>query len=407
MKHSFKYQLKDTAGKVKLAVWPVVHKLAWPAVWLRRRLRPHKLAVCRWEGNVTGCAEPLAVLCGGVNPHKEYLRQLIFENAPAETESATVRLIDAFRSKFSRAKDCGLVVLETNEGHFDWLNDGGWFFIPAWVRGEIRLPLSDKTLRSDSIKSIRRQIRKREFEYVAVRTPEDLKEFHNHMYMPYITQTFGAGAVMHTYDNVWGRCEEAGFDIVMIRSRSRPDLYLAGSLIIYEAAKPRLWSFGVRDGSVTLVREGVLSALYLFIFEYLHQQGFTKVNIGGSRPFLRDGVLTTKRRLSQTIVGGTWEGFALRVLDLKPATRAFLLNNPFFFRCQNLHHGAAFSEGPLTVETVTALDHANYYPGMHKLLLYFFNWNDQFRAADLPPEVAARVEVHNAAELVSGHLRLP
>jgi hypothetical protein len=393
------YQLKAAGQKMKLRAWPVVVRLAGPAIWLRRRLRPQKISLCRMEGVAAAGGLPLAIRCGAEHQQKEYLRQLFFTGVTRETEPVTIRQSDAFRPQNGR--NCGLVILETHQGLYEWLNDGGWFFLPQWVRGTVELPIAEKTLRNDTFRSIRRRIRQQEFEYTAVRTAEQFKDFYDNMHVPYITGTHGTAAVMRSHAELWARASEAGFDLIMVRKLSQPGVFLSGCLMIYEAEGPRLWTVGVRDGNIELVREGALSALYLFCFEHLVKQGFARVNLGGSRPFLQDGVLTLKKRLSQTISSGTWEGFALKVMELTPATRAFLAGNPFLFRIKDRFHGAVFSGAPLTAKTVVELERTHFYPGMDKLRLYFFEWNDQFRAADLPPEVAARVEVRKAAELVS------
>ena len=83
------------------------------------------------------------------------------------------------------------------------------------------------------------------------------------------------------------------------------------------------------------------------------------------------------------------------------------MNNPFFFISRGRVHGAVFTDAPLTVEMVEKLEHDFFYPGMNKLWLYFFQWDKNFRAADLPPELAARVELRDAAGVVSGRLHLP
>jgi len=407
MKQPQSHRLKMVREKFKARVWPVVHRLAWPVVWLRRHLRPHKIHLTRVEGVVVGGNETLAILCGATAQNKEYFLQLALQKVDQETDLGTVRLMDAFKPEYSRGKNAGLAVLETNQAMHQWLGDDGWFFIPAWLVGEIQVPLPEKALRSDTVRTIHRKIRKYGFEYEVTCEEARFKEYYDNMHVPYVTKEYGPTACLQSYAEMRTRCEAAGYALVLLRKKSQPDVIVAGGLVIYEPEKPRLWSFGVRDGNVELVREGVLAALYFFCFEHLAKQGFKLANMGGSRPFLRDGVLTFKKRISQSIVLGRWEGFAVRILELTPATKAFLLNNPFFFVSRGRVHGAVFTEAPLTAKMVEELEHAFFYAGMNKLLLYFFQWDKNFRTADLPPELAARVEVRDAAEVVSGRLHLP
>jgi hypothetical protein len=407
MKSPLARRFKTARQKIKMLVWPALLRLAWPVVWLRRRLRPHKISLSRVEGVIGGDGCPLAVLCGAVKQNKDYLLQLLFSSVTRETELGTVRLLDAFRPEFSRGKDFGLVVLETNQSLHGWLDDGGWFFIPCWVTGMVRLPLTEKVGRSDTLRTIKRKIRKHGFEYAVSRTEAQFKDFYENLHVPHISKIYGPAAFCQTYAEMWAKCAGEGFDLVLVRKQSRPDLVVAGCLILYEAAGPRLWALGVRDADLDLVQEGALSTLYYFCFDHVLKQGFGRLNMGGCRSFLRDGVLTFKKRLSQTLVHGRWEGFALKVLELTPATRLFLVNNPFLFQSKGRLFGAVFTEAPLTVATVAELDHDHFYPGMSRLLLYFFAGVETFQVADLPPELAARVEIRPAAGVVSGDLHLP
>jgi hypothetical protein len=155
------------------------------------------------------------------------------------------------------------------------------------------------------------------------------------------------------------------------------------------------------------VQQGMLAALYIFCFEYLHEKGFKHVNMGGSRPFLRDGVLKFKRKFSQTVTNGRWEGFSLKILSLTPVVRTFLMNNPFIFFTRGLLHGAVFTDTPLTVKTVQQFDHDYYHPGLAKLVIYTLHEPETFTTAGLPPELAARIEIRPAGKLLSGRKHLP
>ena len=393
--------------KFQAQIWPRMLKLAWPVVWLRRRLRPHKISITRVEGIVAGGEHPLTVLFGAVNQNRDYLLQLMFKEVNRETDNETVRLIDAFQPEFSRERTVDMVMLETNQALHGWLNDGSWFIIPTWVMGWVPLPPPEKVLRNDTIRSIGRRIRTHGHEYEVTHDLERFKDYFDNMHLPYITKSYGETACLESFEEMRERCQSAGFELILLRKKSRPDIFIAGCLVTHEADGPRLWSFGVRDGSLELLREGVLSSLYLFCFEHMKSKGFAEVNMGGSRPFLRDGVLTMKKRLGHSLRRGRWEGFSLKILKLTHGTKSFLINNPFVFQTDERLHGAVFTEEPLTRETVQRLEREHFYPGLGKLLLYFFAWDKEFKVADLPPEVAVRVEVRNASEVVSGDLHLP
>jgi len=380
----------------------VIRRLAAPLIWLRRRLRPHKVPVMRAEGPVAGGEHPLIMLCGAKQQDQAYLLELAFQKAVPQTELGPVALHRAYHPAYG--KNAGLVILETNPSLHAWLDDGSWFFIPAWVWGETKLPLTDAVRRSDTFRSIGRRNRKHGFEFEVTRDEERFKDFYHHMHVPYVTKIYGPKSYCRTYDEMWAQL--GSFDLVLIRKQSQPGLALAGFFILYEPTGPRFWALGVRDGNEDYVSDGVIASLYLFCFDYFAQKGFNRVYMGGSRPFLRDGVLRSKKKLMQELLSRSWQGFALKVVSLTPATRLFLVNNPFIFIAKDRLHGAVFTEAPLTVETVCRLDHDFFHPGMSRLLLYFFEETGGFQVASLPPEVAARVEIRAADQAVSGHLNL-
>jgi len=386
--------------KFRFVVWPVILRLATPLVWLRRRLKPHKISVCRLEGTVKGGDQPLTLLCGLSGIHKHLFTDLMFEGEPRETGLGEFRLLDVFRSKRTVEKDAPLVMLETNPSLHTWLDDGGWFFIPNWIAGEVMLPISEQTLRQDTIKTTFRKIRKHGYEYVVTRDEEQFKDFYNNMHVPYVTKIYGKKMTSDTYADK--RAENEVFDLILLQKRSEPGRYLGGFLIIHDPDAPWFWSVGVRDANREYVQEGVLAALYLFAFEHVQKAGYQRINMGASRPFLRDGVLRFKRKLSHRIVTSRWGGTSLKIFSLTPATKAFLRDNPFIFRENDQLFGAIFTDAALSVEIVRQLERELYHSGLVRMVIYSLNEGETFSAADLPPELAARVEIRSAREIISG-----
>ena len=109
----------------------------------------------------------------------------------------------------------------------------------------------------------------------------------------------------------------ANLELLLLQKKSQPGEYLGGFLVIYEASAPRLWSVGVLNGDRELVRAGVLASLYYLSFQYLSEQGFKRLNLGGSRPFFHDGILRYKRRYQQRITHWVYEGTELKIARLR------------------------------------------------------------------------------------------
>jgi hypothetical protein len=165
-----------------------------------------------------------------------------------------------------------------------------------------------------------------------------------------------------------------------------------------------LWESGIRDGNRDYVKEGAGGALYHFGLQYLQEKGFTKAFLGWSRPFLRDGVLQFKRRWSQRLMASYPNGYGLKILSDTPAAKAFLCNNPFIFKRRGLLHGAVFvaADRPLTADDIQGLDRDYFYPGLSRLFIYCLGQDDPRMPDGLPAELAARIELRGAKDLMDG-----
>ncbi len=369
----------------------------------RRRFRSARVPLSRLTGTANSSDEPLAILCGATKANHAYLSGVCFNEPLTETNLGCPRLRDIF--KRGAADDCALTIVETKLEQFAWLNDGSWFFIPAWVGGEVSLPLPEKISRTETVKADWRRIAREGFEIEVTRDEERFKDFYYHLHLPLITQNFGASALIETYEQKRAQCKN--FDLILLRRKSRPEHFVAGFLVVYEVDAPRIWSAGVRDGNPAEVRAGALAALYHLSLARLAQNGFTRVSLGKSRPFLRDGVLKFKRKLEQRLTPGYTRGLALKIQSLTPAVKKFLRNNPFIFQSGGKFNAAIFSDTVPTAEQMTRLASDYGQPGLEKMLVYHFASPANSTPVAVPPELATRMIVRRAEELVSGQLHLP
>ncbi|HEX7652369.1 MAG TPA: hypothetical protein VF607_02610 [Verrucomicrobiae bacterium] len=386
-------------------IWPRLLWLATPILWIKRRVRPPRTNVDVLTGTVAGGTETLAVICGVHMQIRQHLCHLIFDGEPARRRLGKIKVFDGFRHPSNLEPEADLAIMPATEGQFAWLTDGSWFSLPAWVTGHIALPLEEKVLRQESIKSIYRLIRRHDYEYIVTRDEKLFREFYFKLHEPYIVKNFGDRACLDSFAEK--RANSAIFDLILVRKKSVPDVYLSGLLVIYEPQAPRLWSVGVRDGDRDLVRQGVLSAMYLFAFEYFTQQGYRSLFMGASRPYLKDGVLNFKRRYSHRLTGCRWEGFGLKILRLTPAVERFLEQNPFIFRTGGRLQGAVFIRGPVELEHVQTIFHDFFHPGMERLIIWVLGGGAKDGFPVLPPELHSRVEFRRGQDLVGASLHLP
>jgi hypothetical protein len=377
----------------------LARRIARPLAFVRWVVWPPKASLGKMEGVGKDGQSSFTILCGLNKQIKSFFLGLAFADSVRAGEPQRVTLRKLFSTDHELKKDCSLIVVELKQTHYARLNPGNWFFIPLWVRGEITLPIADKFLKHESVKSDLRRIRNHAFEYEVTLDGRLFDDFFDNMHVPYINKVHGEAAKFASPAET--RKVRGNSDLLLVKKRGQPDRHIAGILIVYEPTGPRLWSLGIRDGNLDYVREGVVAALYHFSIHYLMAKGFLRINIGGSRPFLQNGVLQFKRKMSQTIIGSSWEGFALKILSYTPATKAFLQNNPFIFVSDDVLYGAIFTDfdRPLSQEKIQQLDKDYFHPGLAKLFIYCFNESEATKPDSIPPALAERIVIRSANDL--------
>ena len=79
----------------------------------------------------------------------------------------------------------------------------------------------------------------------------------------------------------------------------------------------------------------VISALYVFLLDWAHRSRIDRIDLGGCRPFLNDGVLQFKKKFNIRIVNSSRKKILyLNPVQLTPSVVSFLVNNPVV-RSQN------------------------------------------------------------------------
>jgi len=368
--------------------------------WLARcwhRFWPASLSLVRFSGSGTK-GLPLEVICSGNRWNVNYLRGLLFANQPSKNNLGRFSLRKLFRSSPAETDCASLLFVPVSLGQFQYFSPTGFLFIPTWLRGEIKLPLTDKVLRRETVKADLRKIRQQEFSYEIARGGAAFREFFHKMNRPYVRAVHGDIAFTDwlAHHRRW----LVNYEILFVHRRSEPAKRLAGIVIIYEQTGPRLWTLGVREGCFKEVQNGVVAALYHFSFQHLQTRGFSSVRTGSSRAFLNDGVLKFKQKLANEIIGSYPAGFALKVLKLDAAARNFLLANPFVIQETDGMRAVVFAETLLTADLLLRWLKRYVHPGLAGLRIYTFFEEEKLTSAQLPPELAAQVQIRPAAELL-------
>ncbi len=295
-----------------------------------------------------------------------------------------------------KGRNCCAAVVRVRPGFRRLLSSEKWLQIPAWVDGEVDLPLAPEVLASGNVKEDLRKIRKNALTSEITRDMEKFDDFYRNMHVPHISRVHGRGARVWPREFVLEHFENG--ELLLVNKEGQA---VAGGIITYAEGVPLLALLGVRDGSRKRVQEGVIGAWYHFCLRHLVDQGFTKVALGRSRAFLHNGVLRYKKKLGIRLVGATEGYFYLRVPHDTKASRALLKNNPLIFEEDGLLYGAVFleaDENPHSAEDFRQLAREYSYEGLSRMVIVPLDSSGD--TAAVPPELVDDVTVSSPQEIL-------
>jgi len=371
---------------------------------LRRRIRENivnilMLKVWAIKGEEILSKQQLSIIYIGGEKSKNFLAELAFGNSYKEDYIGETWLWRIFKTVRTRGHACSLMVAEVPKRSLMLFGRKKCFYIPFWVRGKLNTSVDTPSLvKNESLKSDLRRIRRNKLHFEVTNEVTQFDNFYHHMYLPYITKSHGDSALIMKYDYVkrfLGEC-----DLLLVKKENE---YIAGMLIAYTYTKnrARLWCLGVKDGNSDYVKDGAIGAILYFSLLHLKEKGYKKVGVGGSRAFLKDGVLRYKKKWGQKIVGTHKIGFLIKPLSKTAAVKGFFLNNPFIYVHNNQLNGAIFAEAgqSFSKENIQKFYKDYYLDGMSKLFIYRFGQGHSGSCEIVPPEFSDRITVCSAESL--------
>jgi hypothetical protein len=270
----------------------------------------------------------LRVLYAGTKPFLEYFKGSAFDEPPREELLGVHNITD-----LGDVRQCDEWDLALFRGHANYARLGFFpraFFVPEWVAGTASLAQQqayEKTSRSR--KRDRALLDRKGVTHRVTRDGGDLDFFYEHMYLPYVSTRHGQSAFLVQRDEMMARVAASDGRLVQILVDGEP---VAGSLIIVENGRPRLYSLGVLEDDRPLMRYGVGTAIYLYSYDHLVESGFTDVHMGWSRSLLSDGTLYFKQRLGLRLMDTSPIGHFLLPGHRSEAARQFLGQTGFLHR---------------------------------------------------------------------------
>jgi len=290
------------------------------------------------EGAERHSGQLLRIFFAGQLENKNYIARLAFGGNHTEIERGGVWLWSAYRFAGNERAGHDLAIIDSGASLARRMKGTDVFLIPNWIRGEIDLAVALQQIKkSESVKTDLRKIRQHGLSYEVTKDEREFEYFYHEMYLPYANETYAGMMYLMPHEDL--RKFMARSELLWVKNGAEK---IAGLMLLYDGAIIRAYALGVKDGDPQYVKSGALGAAYYFAIQHLTERGAQRLHLGGSRPFLRDGVLQYKKKWGIRIVDKSPQFFVLTRTRNTRAGMAFLANNPFFFETDGNLKGAIF-----------------------------------------------------------------
>jgi hypothetical protein len=206
------------------------------------------------------------------------------------------------------------------------------YILPVWAEMIINIdqPISEISKRGvTDFSNVTRRIRKYNLTCEILTDKESLNYFNEKIYLPYITNRHGDEALIDDLNKMWESSPSSS--VMAVRENG---IIVGGALIKKSGDSLELVRVGLLDGNEEYRRHGVIGALYYFGILEGQKAGCKHFSVGGTRPFLTDGLTKYKMGLGaefvEDIVPGSecvWLGFN----DNSNCAKEYMHNNPFMY----------------------------------------------------------------------------
>jgi hypothetical protein len=229
-----------------------------------------------------------------------------------------------------KLRNLDMAVAETSRISLDYFKKCKGFIIPEWAMMKIRI---DKDINeicnkdTTDFSNVTRRIRKYGLTYEILTDDDSFKYFIDHVYLPYISKRHGEEALIEDLNSLW---KSAPSPVLMaIRENG---IIVAESLIRKSGEDLCFMRLGVLDGNEEYMRHGVIGALYYFGILEGQKIGCKYFDVGGTRPFLNDGLTKYKMGLGAEFFPdfNIWKEYLwLGLNENSVNAKNFIVNNPF------------------------------------------------------------------------------
>jgi hypothetical protein len=206
------------------------------------------------------------------------------------------------------------------------------YILPEWaiMRINIDRPLNEICKGSVSdFSDVKRLIRKYKLTYEILTDKESFNYFNDKIYMPYVTKRHGEEALIEDLSILWKSSPSPS--LMAIKENG---IIVAGALIRKSGDLFFLMRLGLLGGNEIYMRHGAIGAMYYFSILEGQKMKCRYLDIGGTRPFLTDGLTRYKLGLDAEFISdhSSWKEYLwLGVNDRSTFAKEFICSNPFMY----------------------------------------------------------------------------
>ncbi len=332
--------------------------------------------------------------------YKNYITRIVFGDCFSEQYIGRVWIWNIRKMIKTVAPECSLAVIEIKfiESFFKVKNG---FKIPRWVEATLDISESIDRIkkRSGEFREMVRRVKKNNYTYEVTRDESDFKNFYYKMHVPFVRYRHGNTGYVINYERYKKLSRHS--ELLLIKKQ---DIFVAGWFLRHSKRGVYTDLSGFKDGDYKYVKEGAMGALIYFSLLWLKEKGYSKVSLGGTSPFLKDGILKYKVQVGAQIIDSFSVSdksvILIEFLKNTQGLRDFLVNNPFIFYPEKRNrHAAIFVENHQLMSGDDLGEimkpYKNYY-GIEKFHINVFGEDKHLMNLELLPEVAKKIEIHSA-----------
>jgi hypothetical protein len=271
--------------------------------YIAKQLFSKRFSYRALKGQEINSGLPINILYFGEGHSLEYLKTLFFRSVTHESLIKQYSLLDAMRGIGAMPEGYDLRICEFTPRILNLIPKKSRFRLPNWIEQEIPLAGNWEDVVGRFRKNTRstdlRLVRKYKYTWDVVTDPAAIKYFYHELYLPYVHQRFQEAVSI--VDDEWFIAAAQNGGLLRILNK---DQVIAGAVLCDEKQfLDWIWVGALMQNGQD-VHKGAFSSLYYYSIKYAHDMGFPNIIIGGTRPFLTDGVYRFKRKWGAQIVGG-------------------------------------------------------------------------------------------------------